>query len=185
MQQRYISVDVETAGPSPHDYSLLAIGACLVENPERTFYVELKPLTDRVDGEALAVSGLSLTRLAREGQPPADAMARFAGWAEECGAGERPTFVALNAPFDWMFVTDYLYRFVGSNPFGHSALDMKALFMGVAGSSWARTSMRDMAARYGLEADLPHHALHDAVLQAEVFRAILTELDERNHTVTE
>jgi uncharacterized OsmC-like protein len=26
----YISVDVETSGPTPGDYSLLSIGACLV-----------------------------------------------------------------------------------------------------------------------------------------------------------
>jgi hypothetical protein len=32
-----------------------------------------------------------------------------------------------------------------------------------------------MAARYEMGADLPHHALHDAVIQAAVFRRILAE----------
>jgi hypothetical protein len=36
-----VSVDVETSGPAPGRYSLLAIGACLVDNPGHSFYVEL------------------------------------------------------------------------------------------------------------------------------------------------
>ena len=41
--ERYISVDVETAGPTPGDYAMISIGACLVDEPQRGFYVELKP----------------------------------------------------------------------------------------------------------------------------------------------
>ena len=36
-----ISVDVETSGPSPTTGSLLSVGACLVDDPERAFYREL------------------------------------------------------------------------------------------------------------------------------------------------
>ena len=39
----FISVDIETAGPVPAKYAILSIGACLVEDPEQTFYVELMP----------------------------------------------------------------------------------------------------------------------------------------------
>ena len=41
INEAYISVDVETAGPNPGQYSLLSIGACLVFVPAKTFYVEL------------------------------------------------------------------------------------------------------------------------------------------------
>lgn len=175
MAVRFVSIDVETSGPSPAQYSLLAIGACLVADPTRTFYVELQPDRDGVDDEALRVSGLSLDRLAKDGIPAGEAIGRFAAWVDTIGAGARPVFVALNAPFDWMFVADYLHRYVGRNPFGHSALDMKALYMGVAGVPWSETSLGHMAARYGMEVALPHHALEDAVLQAVVFRRILEE----------
>jgi hypothetical protein len=64
-------VDVETAGPAPWRYSLLSIGACLVENLERRFYVELKPDHQALDPQAAASHGLSLDRLRLEGMPPA------------------------------------------------------------------------------------------------------------------
>ena len=64
--ETYVSVDVESAGPNPADYALLSIGACLVDDPEQTFYVELQPTSMRFTPEALAVSGLSLGRVSRE-----------------------------------------------------------------------------------------------------------------------
>jgi DNA polymerase III epsilon subunit-like protein len=177
----YISVDVETAGPSPSLHSLLAIGACTVTEPRRTFYVELRPVTDEALPEALAISGLSLEELRAHGTPPAEAVARFASWIEGVTpSGERPVFVAFNAPFDWMFVNDYFHRFLGCNPFGHSALDIKALYMGSAGVPWGETSWRSVASRYLKNRRLTHHALRDAMDQAEVLQQILPELTARD-----
>jgi ribonuclease T len=172
-------VDVETAGPSPTHHAMLSLGACHVDDPEQAFYVELVPDRAGVDPEALAVSGLSLERLRQVGSPPDVGLGAFAGWVDETTAGTRPVLVALNAPFDWMFVADALHRHVGRNPFGHSALDLKALYMGVAGVPWADTSLDAMAARYDLAADLPHHALEDARIQATVCRALFAELGRR------
>jgi len=170
----YISVDIETAGPAPSSHSLLSLGACLVEDPERAFYAELQPLSTEAEPTALAVSGLSLADLAARGLPQAEAMARFANWvAEVTPVGHRPVFVAFNAAFDWMFVADYFHRFGVPNPFGHAALDIKALYMGATGESWERTSFFHVAARLGLHPHLPHHALEDARAQAEVFRRLL------------
>jgi len=56
----YISVDVEASGPIPGEYSLLSIGACLVGQPDQSFYVELKPLNDNFFEKAMDVTGLSL-----------------------------------------------------------------------------------------------------------------------------
>lgn len=177
MSVTYVSVDVETAGPHPAGYPLLALGACSATEPGTGFYVELQPDRTGADPEALRVSGLSLEHLARDGVPAAEGMAAFAAWLERTAAGSRPVMVALNAPFDWLFVADYLYRYVGYNPLGHNALDLKALYMGVARVSWTRTSLRHMAARYGLPDQLPHHALEDARHQAALFRALLAELE--------
>lgn len=172
----YISVDVETAGPNPSQYSLLSIGACVVCDPRRTFYVELQPVNDNLLPSALSISGLSMEKLTEQGLAPAEAMARFEVWAEEqMTEGQRPIFVAFNAPFDWMFVNDYFYRYIGQNPFGHSAIDIKAFFMGVAGVSWAETTMRQPASRYSDTRRLTHHALQDAVDQARLFRNMLRE----------
>ena len=172
----YISVDIETSGPVPRTYSMLSLGACLVADPRFHFYAELQPTTLEADPAALAVSGLSLERLAERGLPPEEAMRQFAAWVGEVvPAGGQPVFVAFNAPFDWMFVADYFRRGGVPNPFGHTALDIKALYMGVTGEPWARTSLAEVAARYGLSGDLPHSALEDALIQAELFRRVRAE----------
>jgi ribonuclease T len=171
-----VSVDVETAGPNPGQYSLLSIGACLVVQPDNTFYVELQPVNREMTPEAFAVHRLSLERLAERGLPPAEAMARFEAWlAAEIPAGLRPIFVAFNAPFDWMFVNDYFHRYLGRNPFGHTALDLKAYYMGLKGIPWSETFMRYVGPRYLGGRQLTHHALHDAQDQAEIFQKMLAE----------
>jgi ribonuclease T len=172
----YISIDVETAGPNPSSYALLSIGACPVLDPERGFYVELKPTSMDATLEALSVSGLSLEDLMETGLEPAEAMARFASWLEEVvPSGVQPIFVAFNAPFDWMFVSDYFHRYLDRNPFGHTALDLKALYMGLSGSRWSKTAMRHVSTRYASKRKLTHHALQDAQDQAYLFQAMLRE----------
>ncbi|MFL7794475.1 MAG: 3'-5' exoribonuclease [Anaerolineae bacterium] len=172
----YISVDVETAGPNPSLYSLLSIGACMVCDPRRTFYVELQPVNDKFLPSALSISGLSMEKLAESGLAPAEAMARFEVWAkEQVPEMQRPIFVAFNAPFDWMFVNDYFHRYIGQNPFGHSAIDIKAFFMGMAGVSWEESAMRHIVTRYSNTRKLTHHALQDAVDQARLFQNMLRE----------
>ncbi|MFH2102394.1 MAG: 3'-5' exonuclease [Chloroflexota bacterium] len=182
-QETYISVDVETAGPLPRQYSLLSIGACTVAAPVATLYLELRPVNADYLPEALQVSGLSMAALGQAGLPPAEAMARFADWvAEVTPPGHEPVFVAFNAPFDWMFVNDYFHNHLGRNPFGHKALDVKAFYMGLTGSCWQATSMHAVAQRYLGGRTLSHHALQDALDQAEIFRLMLAEAKERAGT---
>lgn len=174
--EAYISVDIETAGPNPYDYSLLSIGACTIFEPQSSFYVELKPINDNSIPEALAISHLSLAKLSDRGEEPAVAMSKFETWVKEVTPDElRPILVAFNAPFDWMFVNDYFHRFMDRNPFGHSALDIKAYYMGLNNVSWSDTSMRNVGQRYLGDRQLTHHALSDALDQAEIFKLILEQ----------
>jgi DNA polymerase III epsilon subunit-like protein len=174
--EAFVSVDVETAGPNPSRYSLLSIGACLVTDSDRSFYVELQPLSGDATAEALSVSHLSLEQLAEQGVPPLEGMQRFADWlAKEVPAGRQPVFVAFNAAFDWMFVCDYFHRFLGHNPFGHAALDLKALYMGVHGVAWSETTMRHVGGRYLEGGELTHNALQDAQDQAKLLCGMLAD----------
>jgi DNA polymerase III epsilon subunit-like protein len=177
VDEAYISVDVEASGPNPSDYSLLSIGACVAFEPTKTFSVELQPVTDAFTPEALAVGGLDMDRLRVEGLPPEQAMREFDDWVRGSTPREQvPVFVGFNAPFDWMFVADYFHRFVGRNPFGHKALDIKALFMGTTGKQWGETGFADIAEHYGLvQRSLTHDALEDALAQAALLRSILGE----------
>jgi len=177
----YISVDVETAGPVPSLYSMLSIGACLVDDPECGFYVEIVPEHQAVSPGALDVTGLTMEKLTATGAAPAAAMERFAAWIEQVTpAGQIPIFVGFNAPFDWMFVADYFHRHLGRNPFGHVALDTKAYFMGKFGTSFAASSMSKLSPRYLAGVPLTHNALADARDQAVLFRAIVAD-DSTDH----
>jgi ribonuclease T len=175
--EAYISVDIETAGPNPSLYSLLSIGACLVSETDRSFYIELQPVNDNILPEAFEIHGLSLDGLKKNGFSPQEAMARFESWLHEIlPEDQRPQFVAFNAPFDWMFVNDYFHRYLGHNPFGHTALDIKSLYMGHAGSSWKDTSMANVAIDYLDGRIISHNALEDAVDQAEIFTQLYHQI---------
>jgi DNA polymerase III epsilon subunit-like protein len=177
----FISVDVETSGPNPTQYSLLSIGACTLDEPPATFYVELKPVNMRSTRQAMEVSHLSLEELAEDGLPPAEAMGRFDSWlATHVPPGVQPVFVGFNAPFDWSFVNDYFHRFLGRNPFGHAALDIKSFYMGLAGVQWSETSLRQVSQRYLENRPLTHHALRDALDQATIFRKMLLDAQKTN-----
>lgn len=167
----FISVDVETTGPIPGEYSMLSIGACLVDTPNQCFECLLKPLNQNFVPEALAVTGFKLATLEEIGQLAEEAMKDFAGWVSSvCGAADIPVFVGLNAPFDWSFINYYFHRFLGDNPFGFSALDIKAYFMGVTGSAWRDTRSSAIAKRVSPKLKGDHSALNDAIYQAELFR---------------
>lgn len=166
-----VSVDVETSGPIPGEYSLLTIGACAVDTPELTFSCRVKPIGDGAHPQAMAVTGLSLDDLRLSGLDPSEAMGSFAGWLHALSAGGgSPVFVGLNAPFDWAFINYYFHRFVGANPFGFTALDIKAFYMGATGCRWDETKSSAMAARLRPTKAGTHDALEDALYQAELFR---------------
>jgi DNA polymerase III epsilon subunit-like protein len=172
--ERFISVDVETAGPTPGEYAMISIGACPIDDPDRGFYVELKPDRDAVVDSALAVSGLSMETLRAEGTDPQQAMEEFAQWIRDVVPPQthRPVFVGFNAVFDWMFVNEYFVRYGIENPFGHGGLDIKSYYVGMMGSTWEETSMRHLSPKYLSGRPLSHNALGDARDQAELFRRI-------------
>jgi len=67
-------------------------------------------------------------------------------------------------------------HYLGHNPFGHAALDIKALYMGAARVAWSKTSWHHISPKYEEMANLTHHALQDALDQAELFKKILHDL---------
>lgn len=172
----YIVVDIEAAGPSPSDFALLSIGACTLENPRQTFYIELKPDSEKTVSQAMKIHNLSMVKLQNNGILPINALSTFAQWIKQVTpANAKAVFTAFNAPFDWMFVNDYFHRYLGHNPFGHKALDMKAFFMGLHQVSWEKTSHSNIVQYYNKKSNLTHHALEDAIAEAQLFELMLEE----------
>jgi ribonuclease T len=83
--------------------------------------------------------------------------------------------VAFNAPHDWPFINHYFLEYLGGNPLGNSAVDIKAFYMGLAGCRWDETSMMYLSPRFLKGRDLPADALAEARLQAAVFRGLLAQ----------
>ncbi|MEM6553417.1 MAG: exonuclease [Planctomycetota bacterium] len=126
-----IMVDVEADGPIPGDYSMISFGAVVVEpSLEKSFYGQLKPISDQWVPEALAVSGFSRDETLGFEDPEA-VMRRFADWIAEHSHG-RAFFISDNNGFDWQFINWYFHHFTGTNPFGHSSTNLGSLYKGMA-----------------------------------------------------
>lgn len=174
-EELYISVDVEASGPIPGQYSLLSLGAVVVEDPQRNFYIEFKPISPNFDPNAIAASHLSLEHLLVSGADPVEAMGSFTRWVEAQALHRAPVFVGFNAAFDWSFVNWYFHTYTGRNPFGFAPLDIKALYMGAFGGTWADTRSSRLKLKLRPQ-PATHNALDDATWQAEIFEQILRHL---------
>src|SRR5271157_418489 len=108
--ESYVSIDVEASGPIPGEYSMLSIGACIVGNARKRFYVELKPLNGNYVKEAVKVCGLSMRTLAKEGVEPDVAIRSFAKWVKSNSKGSMPVFCSW-CTMDWLFMNWYLVKF--------------------------------------------------------------------------
>ena len=117
-------------GPIPGDYSMIFFGAVLVEEGlERSFYGELKPISEKWIPEALAVSGFSRQETLAFGEATG-VMRDFESWIKDNSKG-RPMFISDNNGFDWMFINWYFHHFCGNNPFGHSSSNLGSLYKGL------------------------------------------------------
>lgn len=169
----YISVDIEASGPYPPTYSLLSVGACLVDDPKDTFYRELRPIGDLAVKEALSAVGKSLEYFRENGRPPEAVMAEFERWLARAANGARPVFVGFNAAFDWAFVNYYFHHYLHRNPFGIAPIDIKAYFMGLVGAKWEDTRSSRIPEEFKGPTAQTHNALDDAQSQAEMFKKML------------
>ncbi len=126
----YIMVDVEADGPIPGDYSMVCFGAIVVEPAlDRTFYGQLKPISEQWIPQALQVSGFTREETLNFDDPK-EVMQQFAAWIAEVAHGQ-PMFISDNNGFDWQFINWYFHHFLGKNPFGHSSTNLGSLYKAV------------------------------------------------------
>jgi len=99
----YIMVDIESDGPIPGDYSMISIGAVIVEKElNRTFYGKLKPISSNYIEDALKVSGFTREETLTFDEPKT-VILNFKEWIENNSKG-KPFFISDNNGFDWQFV---------------------------------------------------------------------------------
>jgi hypothetical protein len=162
-------VDIESDGPIPGDYSMISFGAVLVdEQLDKTFYGQLKPISDKYIPEALAVSGHSRedTLLFKD---PATVMQHFSTWIKSVSKGQA-VFISDNNGFDWMFICWYFHHFTGTNPFGFSSQNLGSLYKGM---------VKDMFQNFKhlRKTKHTHHPVEDARGNAEALLTLKNEYD--------
>jgi hypothetical protein len=157
-------VDVESDGPIPAEFSMVCFGAVLFDDKlDKTFYGQTRPISDRFDPEALAISGFS--REQHLGfDDPKSVMERFATWLEQHSNG-RPVFVSDNVAFDWQFINYYFHRFLGGNPFGFSGRRIGDLYSGLVKDASKATEWK----KYRVTAHT-HNPVDDARGNAEALQ---------------
>lgn len=129
-------VDIEADGPCPGLYSMISFGAVIVEpDLNRTFYGELKPISNKWIPEALAVSGFTREQTINF-DDPFFVMDDFKSWLI-ANCDKRKIFIADNNGFDWSFINYYFHRFIGSNPFGFSSQNLNSLYKGLTKDMFA------------------------------------------------
>jgi len=178
----YFSADVETDGPIPGPFSILSFALVYAgsfdgrrfERPKKyecTLYKELKPISESFEPEALRVNGLDRSRLCLEGESPEMAMTEACRWIKEVAGSGRPVLVAYPLSFDWTWLYWYFIRFSREgSPFDYSrCFDIKTAYavkaavpISEAGRTRIYPSLRSKHVH-------SHHALDDAIEQAEIF----------------
>lgn len=182
----FVSVDVEASGCIPVEYSLLSIGACVLDNPSNTFYAELLPINDNYTESAMKVVGDLWEECFKTGLSPKFVMKSFARWLE--ALNDRVVMVGFNAVFDWQFINYYFIKYLGYNPFGINALDIKAYFAGMMNVKWYETTKKRIKHRnpiFQTTAKHTHNALQDSIEQAELFRKMLEYNNEKKEMYEE
>jgi hypothetical protein len=187
----YFSADVETDGPIPGRFSMLSFGLVVAgsygpegftraEQSPSTFYRELQPIAEDYDSETLAVSGLDRDVLVRTGTPATQAMSDTADWVREVAGDRRPVLVAYPLAYDWSFLYWYFVAFSKTgSPFGYSScFDMKTAFALRAGRPLGSSGASRLPDNLRSKRRHEHHALADAIEQAEIF-ANIVEWDGR------
>lgn len=159
----YFVVDVESDGPipSPVDFSMVCFGAILVDGPlDKTFYGQVKPISDKWIPEALAISGFTREQHLTFDDPK-EVFQRFADWIAKVNKNGKPTLITDNPAFDFAFINYYFQHFLGHNPFGFSARRIGDIYAGMVG---------DLSAKWKHLRDTvhDHNPVNDARGNAEV-----------------
>ena len=126
------------------------------------------------DAEALRVNGLDREKLRLNGQDPKAAMTAAGEWIASHSAGGRPVLVAYPLSFDWTWLYWYFVQFSEhGSPFDHSrCFDLKTAFAVKAKLPIASAGRSKVPANLRGTHRHTHHALDDAIEQAELFANI-------------
>ena len=180
----YFSLDVEADGPIPGPYSMVSLGLAVAGPAPTGCSLPADPTATRSTGSCARSATTSCRRPWRcrawtgrrcwRRRRPGRRHDRAQRLGPRTAGDGRPVIVAYPAVFDWMFLYWYLLRFTGDSVFGHSGcLDIKTLYAIRAGVPIGAAVKRRMPATCSPSGRHTHHALDDAIEQAELFANLM------------
>ena len=165
----YVVVDVEADGPVPGLFSMVSLGAIIVDRKlDKTFFGQCRPISEDWIPDALKVSGYTREQTLAFPEPE-KTMREFADWLDSNRREkERLFFLSDNNGFDWQFICWYFWKFYGSCPFGHSSTNIGSFYKGLT---------RDIKKSFKRlrKTKHDHNPVNDAKGNAEAFIAMVDE----------
>ena len=160
-------VDIESDGPIPGDYSMISIGAVLVDRSlDKTFFTKLRPISNKFITKSLEVSGYTREETMCFDDPVV-AMTSFRNWINEVSY-DSPIFISDNNGYDWMLVCWYFHHFISENPFGYSSQNLGSIYKGIVGDFSKNF-------KHLRKTEHTHNPLEDAKGNAEAFLQIIAD----------
>lgn len=92
---------------------------------------------------------------------------KFSRWLNQFPG--RLIFVSDNPAYDWQFINYYFHKFLGRNPFGHSARRISDFYAGMKGNFFDSQSWKKWRVTKH-----DHNPVHDTLGNIEAFEKILT-----------
>lgn len=170
----FVTVDIETTGCRPGTSSVIEIGAARIEAGTITgHFSALVCPTEPIPSAVEHLTGITDDMVAGA-VSIGEAMAAFRRFAADA------VLIAHNHRFDMSFL-DYEAERAWGTPFPRPVLDTLCLARRLQ-PNVDRHNLRDLALRYGIPTVPNHRALPDALATAEIFLAMLPEIQAAGMT---
>lgn len=180
----YVSTDIETDGWDPTCNSMLSIGSAAYFSDKTllgTFSANLETLPGAVaEPETMKwweTQGEAWRECRKNCISPKKAMQDYLSWLQKLPG--RIIFVAYPLTFDYPFVSHYLKKFTGKNPFRFSAIDIRSYAMGLLGKDYRHSGINHLPKQFFDDLPHTHIALDDALEQGALFCNLLMAQSKR------
>lgn len=161
---KFIFVDCEAVGPCPSMGKLTEFGAVDYKT-RKTFYGKLYDCKPDPSNPAKSI----ITN--QDGYDPGEVFGNFKTWLDSLGK-DRAIFVSDNPAYDFQWINDLFWLYLGENPFGHSGRRISDYYAGLMGD-WSQTQ----AWKKYRVTDHDHNPVNDAMGNVEAFASL--QLGER------